>query len=106
MYDPAHPPEWLSASPSDEEMQMRRDLREVFAAIDEEPEGPRFFEFWEIARTAEGDLARLVQLRVERAMSTLDDDFSDIDLAEPGALGLPSAPEIRDASSPTSSNNR
>lgn len=106
MYDPANPPEWLMAAPNDEELQMRQDLREVYAAIDEEPDGPRFFELWEIARGAEDDLTRIAQLRIQRAVSSHDDDLSDIDIADPGALGQPPTPDIGDENPDPSSNDR
>jgi hypothetical protein len=96
MYDPTHPPSWLVEPPSSEELQMRLDLREVYAAIDEEPSGPRFFDVWEIARTAEDELLRAVRQRGSRSATAQDAEFSNIELTDPGALGLGTSPGAPD----------
>jgi len=89
MYDPTNPPAWLTNIPSEEELQRRLDLREVYGAIDAEPEGQRFFDLWEIARTAEDELIALVGSRTVESEQEQDGEFSEVDLAEPGLLAHP-----------------
>ncbi|HEY9226245.1 MAG TPA: hypothetical protein VIP11_06345 [Gemmatimonadaceae bacterium] len=88
MYDPSRLPEWLTTGPSAEELQARADLREVYAAIDEEPDGPRFLELWDIARDAEDELTVTVDARVAaeieaaEAGTTASSEFSLSELGE------------------------
>ena len=67
---------------------MRLDLHEVYAAIDEEPSGPRFFDIWEIARTAEEELLAAVRQRSSRTEAAHGAEFPDIELVDPGELAL------------------
>jgi Cysteine-rich CPCC len=80
MYDPTSPKPWMRAVPTSAELDARRALREIFRAIEREPEGSWLTGLWEAARDAEATVAQLASVReqvVDAAPNQLFDDMAE-----------------------------